>query len=40
MVKTLSSNAGGAGSVPGQEAKIPHASQPHKKPKHTTVAIL
>ena len=28
MVKTSPSNAEGAGSIPGQEAKIPHASQP------------
>ena len=28
MVKTLPSNAGGAGSIPGQEAEIPHASWP------------
>ena len=28
MVKTSPSNAGGAGSTPGQGAKIPHASQP------------
>ena len=28
MVKTLPSNAGGVGSIPGQGAKIPHASQP------------
>ena len=35
MVKTLPSNAGGAGSIPGQGAKTPHASQP-KKPKHKT----
>ena len=28
MVKTILSNAGGTGSIPGQEAKIPHASQP------------
>ena len=28
MVKTLPSNAGGAGSIPGRGAKIPHASQP------------
>ena len=27
MVKALPSNAGGAGSIPGQAAKIPHASQ-------------
>ena len=30
MVKTLSSNARGAGSIPGREAKIPLS----KKPKH------
>ena len=28
MVKTLPSNAGGAGSVPGQGARIPHALGP------------
>ena len=28
MVKTSPSNAGGAGSIPGQGAKIPHASGP------------
>ena len=28
VVKTLPSNAGGAGLIPGQGAKIPHASQP------------
>ena len=28
VVKTLSSNSGGTGSVPGQGAKIPHASWP------------
>ena len=28
MVKTLPSRAGGAGSIPGQEARIPHASLP------------
>ena len=28
MVKTLPSNAGGAGSIPGQGAMIPHASWP------------
>ena len=27
-VRTLPSNAGGAGSIPGWGAKIPHASQP------------
>ena len=33
VVKTSLSNAGGAGSIPGQGAKIPHASGP-KKPKN------
>ena len=28
MVKTSPSNAGGAGLIPGQEAKIPHTSGP------------
>ena len=28
MVKTLPPNAGGAGLIPGQGAKIPHALQP------------
>ena len=28
MVKTLPSNAGGVGSIPGQGAKIPHALPP------------
>ena len=28
MVKTLPSSAGGAGSIPGQGVKIPHASWP------------
>ena len=28
MVKTLPSNIGGAGSIPGRGAKIPHASRP------------
>ena len=28
MVKTSPSNAGGAGSIPGWGAKIPHASRP------------
>ena len=28
VVKTLPSNAGGAGSIPGQGAKIPHALWP------------
>ena len=30
-VKTLPYNARGMGSIPGQEAKIPHASWPKKK---------
>ena len=28
MVETLPSNAGGAASIPGRGAKIPHASRP------------
>ena len=39
VIKALSSNAGGAGSFPGQGAKSPHTSGP-KKPKHKTEAIL
>ena len=39
VVKTSPSNAGGVDSVPGQGAKIPHASGP-KKPKHKAEAIL
>ena len=31
MVKTLPSNTGGAGSSPGQGAKIPYASQPRNQ---------
>ena len=31
MVKTSPSNAGGAGSITGQGAKIPHASWPKKQ---------
>ena len=31
MVKTLTSNAKDAGSIPGQGCKIPHASWPKKK---------
>ena len=38
MIKTLPSNAGGVGSIPGLGAKIPHASRPKKtqniKQKH------
>ena len=28
VVKTSTSSAGGRGSIPGKEAKIPHASRP------------
>ena len=38
VVKTLPSNAGGVGSILGQEAKIPHAAWP-KKPKLVTETI-
>ena len=31
MVKTLPSNTGGASSIPGQGAKIPHTSRPKNK---------
>ena len=34
VVKTSPSCAGGAGSIPGQGAKIPRASQPKKKSLH------
>ena len=39
VVKTSLPNAGGASSIPGQGAEIPHALQP-KKPKHKAEAIL
>ena len=39
VVKTSPSNAGHSDSIPGQEAKIPHALRP-VKPKHETEAIL
>ena len=39
VVRTLPSSAGGAGSIPGQGAKIPHALWP-KNQKHKTAAIL
>ena len=39
VVKTLPSNAVGAGSIPGRGAKIPHASGP-KKTKQKTETIL
>ena len=40
MVKT-SSNAGGAGLIPGGGGKIPHALEPKKKKsKHKTETVL
>ena len=33
VVKTLPSNAGDVGSIPGQEAKVSHASWPKLKHK-------
>ena len=39
VVNSLPSNAGGTGSIPGQGAKIPRASQP-KNLEHKTEAIL
>ena len=39
VVKTLPSNAGGVGLIPGWGAKIPHALWP-KKSKHNTEATL
>ena len=39
VVKTSPFNAGGAGLIPSQGAKISHALQP-KNPKHKTEAIL
>ena len=40
VVKILSSSAKGMGSIPGQGAKISHSSQPKKKTKHETEAML
>ena len=37
---TLPSDAGVAGSIPGQEAKIPYALRQKNKAKHKTEAIL
>ena len=34
VVKTLPSNAGGVGSIPGWGAKMPHSSWPKKKKKY------
>ena len=39
-VKTSLSNAGCAGSIPGQEANIPHAPWSKKKNNHKVEAIL
>ena len=39
-INTLPFNAGGAGSIPSQGAKIPLASWPKKTPKHKTGIIL
>ena len=38
VVKTLPSHAGGVGSIPGQEAKIPHDTPP--KNQDRTEAVL
>ena len=40
VIKTSPSNARGMGSIPGQGAKISHSSQPKKKTKHETEAML
>ena len=40
VVGTLPSNAGGAGSIPGRGAGIPHASCPKKPKKHKREAML
>ena len=40
LVKTWPSNAGGVGSVPGWEAKIPHACEHAKRTKHKTRSIV
>ena len=40
MVKTLSSNAKGEGSIPGQGAEIPHGMWPKKNRTQTTDAIF
>ena len=37
VVKTSPSNAGGAGSIPGRGAKIPHASRPKNQNRSNTV---
>ena len=40
VVKTLSSNAKGEGSIPGQGAEIPHGMWPKKNRTQTTDAIF
>ena len=37
VVKTLPSNSGSKGSIPGKGAKIHHASQPKKKTKQKAI---
>ena len=39
VVKTLSSNAGGEGSIPGRGAKIPRASPPKNRSNIVTNSI-
>ena len=40
MVKAPVSNAEGAGSIPGQGTKIPHASQHHQQIKMNKIVFL
>ena len=37
MIRTLPSNAGGASSIPGQGAKIPHALRPESQNRSSIV---
>ena len=37
VVKTLPSNAGGVGLIPGWETKVPHASWPNKTEKRSNI---
>ena len=39
VVKTLPSNAGGEGSIPGWEAKILHASEPKTKAENRSSIV-
>ena len=39
-VKTLPSNAGGVGLIPGWGTEIPHASQPKKKKKNQNISNI